>query len=317
MKRHTKAYIALAFICIVWGTTYLAIRIGVKDSFPAFLFAAIRQSVAGVIIMAAGYLMDRRVDLSRSNLLHQALIGFLLITVGNGLVTWGEKYISSGAAALICSLMPICMVIVGSLLPGKEKMNATVLTGMILGLGGVALIFRDNIADLANPAYLVGMISIFIATFSWSLGSVFNKRRISLINPVFNSGIQVAFGGMFLFMTSPIIDDYSNINLFDKDVLWSLAYLIVMGSVLAYTAYMFALKELPVGIVALYAYVNPLVAVLLGYIVLNEQLTWLTGLAFATIMSGVYLVNLGYRKQKKENKATIADEAARAMETRA
>jgi len=300
MSRNTKAYLALIFICIAWGTTYLAIRVGVLH-FPAFLFAAIRQLVSGAIILAIGLWMSRRVDLSKSNLLHQALVGFLLITMGNGLVTWGEKYVPSGVAALICSLMPMIAVIVNLIIAKHEKINALIVVGMIVGFAGVGLIFKDDIGEIGNTKYVMGAIATLIATMSWAIGSMINKKRISLINPVFNSGLQLLFGALFLLIVSPMVDDYTGMNFFHPEVIWSMSYLIVFGSVLAYTAYMFALKELPVGIVTLYAYVNPLVAVILGYFILNEPLTWFTALAFLSIVTGVYLVNYGYRRQHKKH----------------
>ena len=298
MTQTTKAYLALIFICIVWGTTYLAIRLAVLE-FPAFLLAAIRQSVSGIIILLIGYGMNKKVDLSKSNLIHQALIGFLLITMGNGLVSWGEKYIPSGVAALICSLMPICAVVINLVISKKDKLHITIIAGMLLGLAGVMLIFKDDVASLSDTKYLTGMLVTFIATSSWALGSVLNKKRNALINPTFNAGLQVIFGGVFLFLFSPSIDVYTNMQLFHKDVLYPLLYLILFGSVLAYTAYMFALKELPVGIVMLYAYVNPLVAVVLGYFWLHEKLTVYTLFAFIAIVSGVYIVNYGYKQQQK------------------
>ncbi|RYZ37528.1 MAG: EamA family transporter [Sphingobacteriales bacterium] len=299
MSNQTKAYIALIFICIVWGTTYLAIRMAVLH-YPAFLLAAIRQLVSGAIIMAIGLMMSRKTDWSRSNLMHQAMIGFLLITMGNGLVTWGEKYVPSGVAALICSLMPIIAVLTNLVLSRRDKPNVFIVGGMIIGFLGVGLIFKDDVSDITNSAYLLGIVATFVATSSWAIGSVLNKKGTSKINPVFNSGLQLGFGGLFLLAGSPLIDDYSSMNLFHPEVIWPLVYLIIFGSVLAYTAYMFTLKVLPVGIVTMYAYVNPLVAVILGYLVLNEPLTWFTALSFISIMAGVTLVNYGYRKQHKE-----------------
>ena len=299
MTRQTKAYIALIFICIVWGTTYLAIRVAVVH-YPAFLFAAIRQVISGAIILGIGYWMSKKVDLSKQNLIHQAFVGFLLITIGNGLVTWGEKYVPSGVAALICSLMPMIAVLMNLTVSRKEKVNSYIVVGMIIGFAGVGLIFKDDVSDITNTAYMLGALATFIATSSWAIGSVINKKRISLVNPVFNSGLQVLFGGVFLFAGSPLIDNYSTMDFFHPEVIWPMIYLITFGSVLAYTAYMFVLKELPVGIVTMYAYVNPLVAVILGYLVLSEPLTWFTALAFASIVSGVYLVNYGYRKQHRE-----------------
>lgn len=299
-SQQAKAYLALIFICIVWGTTYLAIRIGVAH-FPAFLYAAIRQVLSGLIIMIIGFTISRKVDLSKGNLLHQALVGFLLITLGNGLVTWGERSVPSGVAALICSLMPIVAVIFNLFHSSREKLNSFIIAGMIIGFGGVGLIFKDDFAHVSGKAYLAGVAAIFIATSSWAIGSVLNKRRSAQVNPVFNAGLQLLFGGIFLFMGSPLMDDYSVMDFFHPDVMGSLIYLIVVGSVLAYTIYMFALKELPVGIVMLYAYVNPLVAVVLGYFILHESLTWFTALAFLSIVTGVYLVNYGYKKQHRAN----------------
>jgi drug/metabolite transporter (DMT)-like permease len=298
MTRQTKAYIALIFICIVWGTTYLGIRMAVMH-YPAFLFAAIRQVASAAIIIAIGLAISRKVDLSRSNLVHQAVVGFLLITVGNGLVTWGERSVPSGIAALICSLMPLVSVIASLVIYKEEKVNMFIVIGMIVGFAGVGLIFKDDVSGITNKAYLVGILATFIATSSWAIGSIINKKRKSGINPIFNSGLQLLFGGLFLFIFSPLIDDYNEMNFMHPEVLWPMVYLVIFGSVLAYTAYMYALKELPVGVVSLYAYVNPLVAVLLGYLVLSEPLTWITALSFISIVTGVYLVNFGYRKQHK------------------
>jgi drug/metabolite transporter (DMT)-like permease len=309
MSRQAKAYVALIFICFVWGTTYLAIRVGVVH-FPAFLYAGIRQVLSGIIIIIAALIGNRQTDLSRGNILHQAVIGFLLITLGNGLVTWGEKQIPSGVAALICSLMPIVAVLVNLIISKHEKINLFIVIGMIIGFAGVGIIFKDDVSSITNTDYFIGAGATLVATSSWAIGSVFNKKRTSAVNPIFNSGMQLLFGGLFLFLFSPVVDDYSNMVL-DSDVLWSLAYLIIFGSVLAYTAYMFALRELPVGVVTMYAYVNPLVAVILGYLILKEPLTWYTAMAFTCILTGVYIVNFGYRKQHR--KVAVKDFGNNAM----
>lgn len=294
--KNTKALIALIFVCLAWGTTYLALRIGVRH-YPAFLFAAIRQAVAGSIILIIALLLNRRLDLSVNNLKHQALIGFLLITIGNGLVTWAERIVPSGIAALICSLTPICVVIINVMQAKSERVNGTIVLGMLLGIAGIGLIFKDNLADLSNRAYLVGMLSIFLATCTWSLGSILSRKKTHEINPLANAGLQLFFGGIFLFISSLLWDDYSGeMNLFHPEVIGAMIYLIIIGSVLAYTAYIYAFKNLPVGIASLYAYINPMVAVVLGYLILDEQLTGFTVLAFITIIAGVYLVKYGYSR---------------------
>jgi drug/metabolite transporter (DMT)-like permease len=299
MTRQTKAYIALIFVCITWGTTYLAIRIGVMH-YPAFLFAGFRQTVSGIILMIIALMVNKKTDISRANIMRQMLIGFLMLTVGNGCVTWGEKYIPSGIAALICSMMPLFAVSFNLASSKRDKLNLMIGSGLVLGVCGVALIFRQNVADLSKPQYLGGMAATLLATCSWALGSIINKKNVSPVNAFFNSGMQLLSGGVFMLLISPVTDDYNNVVLWNTEGLLSLLYLIIFGSVLAYTAYMYALAELPVGIATIYAYINPLIAVVAGYLFLKEDLNLYTALAFATIAVSVFLVNKGYRKQHKE-----------------
>jgi len=303
MKNLTHAYLALVFVCIVWGTTYLAIRIGVLH-YPPFLFAAIRQVAAGLIIVPAGWLMYRKMDLSRQWLWRQAQIGFLMITLGNGVVTWAEQYVPSGVAALVCALMPFSTVIFGLVTPPRERPNGIVITGVMVGFGGVALIFRDNIADLADFRYLAAILGLFGATSAWALGSILSRRpKKDPVNPVFDAGMQLIFGGAFLFIGSIAFDDLTGFTWWAPAAFWSLIYLIVFGSVLAYTAYMYVLKKLPVGLATIYAYVNPLVAVILGYLVMQEPLTIWTAFAFILIIGSVFLVQQGYRVEQRKKVA--------------
>lgn len=300
MNQTTKAYLAIAFLGIAWGTTYLAIRIGVTH-YPAFLFAGMRQVIAGLLMAIFAIVVYRKADLSKEVILMNLMIGFLMIACGNGVVSFAEKTVPSGVAALICSMMPLNAVMLNIFINRDEKLNAIIIIGLLLAIAGVALIFKDNIADLANPVYLGGMIAIFFATMCWAYGSIKSKKLTNLKNPILNAAMQLFFGGAILLVVSPFIDSYENLEPFQPDAMKAMAYLVIVGSFLAFSAYMFALKVLPVGIVTLYAYVNPLVAVLLGYMILDERLTWFTGLAFVTIVSGVYLVNRGYKKEKLKN----------------
>lgn len=281
--------------------------------YPAFLFAGIRQLSAGIILMLAAYSVNRKLDWNREHILRNALIGGLMITMGNGLVTWGERYIPSGVAALICSMMPIFAVLFNLAQSKRDHFNATILAGMLLGTVGVGLIFKDSIKDFTNTVYIAGMMATLVATSSWALGSLISKRNTKQTNPMFNSGMQLFWGGVFLFVFSPFIDDYHNIDYANSNALLALGYLIIFGSVLAYAAYNFALGSLPVGVVTLYAYVNPLVAVVMGYLLLKEPLNIYTALAFVTIAIGVYLVNIGYRRQHKTSANKEAEDALSAL----
>lgn len=312
MTKQTKAYLALAFICVVWGTTYLAIRVGVMH-YPAFLFAGIRQLSAGVILIPIALMFNKQTDLSRKNILRQMLMGFLMLTVGNGGVTWAEKYIDSGIAALLCSMMPLFAVMFNLMSSKKDHFNATIGFGLLLGICGVGLIFRQNIADLAKPEYIGGILCIFIATAGWALGSTLNKSATKSVNPLFNSGMQLFFGGVFMLCISPVVDDYTGMQLWNTDGLLSLIYLITFGSVLAYAAYMYVLNVLPVGIATIYAYVNPLIAVVAGYLFLDEAMNIYIALAFVAIVVSVYLVNIGYRAQQKTAEQLLKSKMAAAF----
>jgi drug/metabolite transporter (DMT)-like permease len=302
MTRTTKAYAAEIYICIVWGTTYLAIKLGVAH-YPPFLFAGVRQTIAGVLLMITALILNKQKDLSLRNISQQMLIGFLMLTVGNGCVTVGLKHISSGVSALICSMMPIFAVLFNLMSSQRDKFNMTIGAGLLLGACGVGLIFRNNIEDLAKPAFIGGIALTLLATCSWALGSMKNKKNGNKINPFFNSGLQLLFGGVFMLIISPFADNYANLQLWNTEGMLSLIYLIIFGSVIAYAAYMYALNVLPVGLATIYAYINPLIAVVAGYLFLKEGLNLFTMLAFITIAVSVYLVNKGYRKQHAEIKS--------------
>jgi drug/metabolite transporter (DMT)-like permease len=295
-----KALIALTYICFIWGTTYLAIRIGVLH-FPAFLFAGIRQSIAGLLLIPFALYFNKQKDLSLRNIGRQMLIGFLMLTLGNGCVSWGEKFVPSGVAALICSIMPMFAVGFNLISNPKDHFNLLIALGMFLGVAGVALIFRQNLADLGNPAYLKGMASVFLATCTWALGSIINKKDSQARNPMFNSALQLFFGGIFMLLLSPWVDDLHHINWHQPHAFAALLYLIIFGSLIAYAAYMYALTHLPLGLATIYAYINPMVAVVLGFLVLHETLNLFTALSFIAIALGVWLVNRGYKKAHQKS----------------
>jgi drug/metabolite transporter (DMT)-like permease len=196
--------------------------------------------------------------------------------------------------------MPLFAVSFNLLSSKKEHFNTTIGAGVLLGLLGVALIFRNNVADLTKPAYLAGILSVLLATASWAWGSMINKKDTAPVNVFFNSGLQLLFGGIFMLLISPLADNYQGLQLWNTQGILALLYLIVFGSTLAYAAYMYAINALPVGIATLYAYINPLIAVIVGAIFMNEDLNMYTGLAFVAIVISVYMVNMGYRKQHKE-----------------
>jgi drug/metabolite transporter (DMT)-like permease len=300
----TKAYLAYAYVAIIWGTTYFAIRVAVLH-YPPFLMAGVRQIISFFIIAAIALSMNKSVNFSKQNLIRNAIIGFLMITVGNGVVSAAERVIPSGVASLVCSMMPISVVVLNLLFSKSERPTWVISLGMFLGFSGVALIFRNDLAALRDPRYLIGIFATLIATFGWGGGSILSKRWGNPVNPMMDAGVQVGFGGIFLLVFSPLVDNYEVADWYDTNALWALIYLIIFGSVIAFTAYRYALKHLPVGLVTSYAYINPLVAVLIGFFA-GELVTGWTILSFIAIIAGVAIVNTGYQRRRKMKEADLA-----------
>ena len=306
-NRNTAAYLALALVCLVWGTTYLALRIGV-ETFPAFLFSAIRQLTAGSLLFGLLLLSKKKLNITRRVLITQSIAGTLMIGLGNGLVGWAEIYIPSGLASMITSILPLFVVII-SYASGVERkaLNRHISGGLLLGCVGIALIFRDNLSDLTNPNYLYGILVTFIACFAWSAGTVFSKHNQVPGNAFVNAAIQLSSGSIIIFLLSLLFDDYSMLAEVSTNSILALIYLIIVGSLIAYGCFLYALERLPAGLVSIYAYINPMIAIVLGFLILNEKITWFTALAFLTIITSVYFINKGYALQKAADTVTDAE----------
>lgn len=298
------AYLALAAVCIVWGTTYLALRVGVTQ-FPPFLFSLLRFIFAGPILIAFMLFVAKVPFPKKDNIINQAIGGFFMITLGISVVGWAETYVSSGLAAIICSVMPIWTILINFSLNRNEKPNLLIGLGLLAGLGGIVLIFGEHLSEFSTSNYTFAIIAIFLANISWALGTVWIKKKNQNSNPFLNAGLQMFFGAVFLIPVSLILDNYNAVQ-WSNEVLISLTYLILIGSVAGYACYSYAIKKLPMTIVSLYAYINPIVAVILGWLMLSEKLNFKIGLSIVITIAGIYLVNRGYNaKQTKKETASL------------
>lgn len=302
IEKNILAYLALAAVCIIWGTTYLGLRIGVTQ-FPPFLFSIIRFLTAGPILILVVLLTRAAPWPDRKVLFNQAVSGLFMVTLGISMVGWAEMYISSGVAAIICSMMPIWTVLINVFFTKDEQPNGLIVLGLVTGLTGIILIFGEHLSEFSNSNYLLGIVLTFAANLCWAIGSIWIKKKNSNSNPFLNAGLQMLFGGIFLMPFTLLLDDYSRIN-WNAPVVYSLAYMSLVGSVAAYTCYSYAIKKLPMTLVSLYAYINPIVAVLLGWLVLDEKLNLRIALAIVVTIAGIYIVNKGY--QLKATKRTQA-----------
>lgn len=286
-------YLALAAVCIIWGTTYLVLRIGVTQ-FPPFLFSMIRFLFAGPLLLTIVFTLGKASWPDRQTIFNQAVTGFFMVTIGVSVVGWGEMYISSGVAAIICSVMPIWTIIINLIISKDERPNWLIGVGLVTGLSGIVMIFGEHLAEFGNSDYRTGIVMTFAANICWAFGSIWAKKKNQTSDPFLNAGLQMVLGGLMLIPFSLAFDDYSSIQ-WNNEVAFSLIYIILIGSVAAYACYSYAIKKLPMTLVSLYAYINPIVAVILGWLVLHEKLNFRIGVAILITVVGIYIVNRGYQ----------------------
>ena len=282
-------WVALVVVYVVWGSTYLAIRVGVS-TLPPFMLAGVRYLVAGVLLYPVAVRMGgtelRRTDRpGRRQWLAAAIIGLLLLTIGNGGLTYGEQSVESGLAALLVATVPLWMLGADRILNGRA-ITLRAAAALVLGLIGVAVLARPSPAGT-----IVGVVVILVASASWGAGSVLSQRLALPARPLVGSGMQMLVGGGLLLVLSVASGEWSTFAL--SQVSWAsfaaLAYLIGPGSILALSCYVIALKTLPTSTVATYAFVNPVVAVALGAWLLDERLTLSTLVGAAILIVSVAL----------------------------
>jgi drug/metabolite transporter (DMT)-like permease len=302
MNGQTKAYVALALVCFFWGTTFLAARIGVSG-FPALFFMGTRNVVAGLLLLAFLMIKDRSARRTWNDVKLQIIPGLGMITFGTGIVGWCVQYIPSGLAALIYTSIPLFTILVNLAAKSEERINKHIASGVLLGLAGIMLVFKDNLEYLADRQSSMGIWVALGSCVSWCLAGLYVKKHPGRTDPFFNAAIQMTAGGLGLFTLSAMAEDWGSLPPVSLKSLLALIYLILFGSILTFGAYLYAMSKLPAGLVSIYAYVNPLVALILGALVLDEQVTWLTALAFMVTMGGVFMVNFGYQLQKKKQRA--------------
>ena len=289
-KENFRAYLAWAAICLIWGTTYLAIRIGVHD-FPPVLFAGLRWLIAGpiliIILKLRGYKLPTLTDIK-----HLAIVGILLIGIGNGMVVFAEQWVPSGLTALLIATDPLWIVGIESLLPGGPGLNSKIIVGVLLGLAGVTLIFGSNLSAVLTTQYLVGILGLMFCVLSWSSGTLYSKYKKVTVHPLMGAAVQMSIAGTGLSLLGVIIGEPSYLHLTQNGV-FAFLYLLVFGSFIAYGSYIYAVANLPVAFVSTYAYINPVIALFLGWLILDEKLNYIMLIGAIVILIGVYTVKRG------------------------
>ncbi len=279
-----------ASVYILWGSTYLAIRYGVLDLPPA-LMAGSRFLIAGVIMLA--WLRWKRVPLPPSHMMGPiALTGLLLLFGGNYLVTWSELTVSSGMAAVIIANLPFFMAGLEATRPDGERLSPLGVLGLLVGFAGTMILMWPKLATLGDHGLrdFRGEMALLGANLCWATGSIYSKHRVRGVAPLMAVGLEMFIAGVALTAAGLLFGEASRFHLTPRSA-GAVAWLVVAGSLLGYSSYIWLLNHVPAAKVATYAYVNPVIAVLLGWLFLDEGVDWRMGLGTAVILGGVAVVN--------------------------
>lgn len=289
----SKALFALALVCILWGTTWIASKEGVKHM-PALQLASIRQLIAGTLYV--GFFLYKKIPLPKGKEWIPVLVlSFLNFIMSNGLSTLALHYnISAGLGAIIGAIFPLWIVVIG-LFASKDKMPTRAIIGMLLGFAGVCIIFYDHLADFLDPRFQLGILFSIIATWTWAIATLYTKQQAVNFNPYFSLGLQMLISGIFLAGFTKVTGASVPLSAIPWQSWAAIAYLIVFGSLIAFICYLYALQNLPTEQASIYAYINPIVAVLCGWIVFGEEVTIYITIGGLVTLAGVYLVNRAFK----------------------
>jgi drug/metabolite transporter (DMT)-like permease len=285
------AYIAFAAVCVFWGTTYLGIKVAL-ETVPPFLLGGMRFTLAGSVLAVALRLLGHEwPDWRRAPTFF--LIGLAMLGFGNGGVVWAEQFMASGLVAVLVASTPFWMVGIESL-AGGERLTRRTVVGLSIGFSGILLlVWPDLVAAMSATSgwtWIGGLIATQLACVGWSVGSTISKQRLHDTDPLVSAAGQMLAGGLVMLAVSGVLGEYGRLTWTARSAA-AVAYLFVAGSLVGFVAYTYALRHLPMSIVSLYPYVNPIVAVVLGTWLLHEPLTWRIVLAIAVILGGSAVVS--------------------------
>ena len=292
-----KALIAYLLVCVVWGSTYLVIRIGVEE-LPPFLFAGLRFVAAGLLLLGGALLFGDKLPREARVWRDNAIVGILFFAGGNSFVVWAEQFTPSGVASVFVVTVALWIAFFDSIVPGgKSVLGWRVLVGLAIGFFGTTLLIGASPREILNSD-LRGPIALTLASASWAFGSVYYKRHPSTTSPYVGAALQMTFGGAVTALAGLALGEAPSWHLTAKG-LFSMTYLAIVGSIVGFTAYVYALKHAPATIVGTYAYVNPVIAVLLGWWILHEAVTGRTFVAMALILGAVVWIQFSDVLQRR------------------
>jgi drug/metabolite transporter (DMT)-like permease len=306
----TKVWIALLAIYIVWGSTYLAIRFAV-DTIPPFMMAGVRFLVSGLILYAWRRLAGDPAPTPRQ-WRSAAIVGLLLLLGGNGVVSWAEQRVASGIAALIVASIPLWVALIDAVRPHGIKPDWKIILGLLIGFGGIVLlVVSSGGQNTAEGVTIIGVVGLLLAAFLWSLGSIYGRDADMPQSSLLGTGIEMLAGSAGLFVAATLLGEWNALDLsaISTRSLLGLGYLILAGSLIGFTSYSWLLRNAPVSLVSTYAYVNPVVAIVLGAWLANEVLNLPIILSALVIIASVVVINTSKQARPQEHPETAASVA--------
>lgn len=289
-KPDFKLLFSLIIVGIVWGTTYLGIRVAV-ETIPPWFITSIRQGIAALIVLGILLYRKQLSWIGWHNLKFQLIPSLLMIVLANGFTTIAEQTVPSGLTSIMSALSPV-IIFIGSILFGIQKPSWKGLIGVLLGFLGVVFIFRNGLDDILDPNYKTGMLFLSIAILSWSAGTVYSKKHTHKSNNIaLNLFCQFTISSLIQFVLAFIFSSDTDVSSWSSRSILALLYLAVFGSVLAFFSYHYALKRVSAIQVSILNYVNTIIAVFLGWLLLDEVITTDFIIATALIILGVFIIN--------------------------
>lgn len=294
-KKDVKLIVALFAIAIVWGTTYLGIRIAVH-TIPAWFVAGFRQVVASSVLLSILLYKKEFKWIGWKSLGRQILVASLMIIIANGMTTVAEESIPSGLTSLLTALSPI-IVFLGSLVFGLQKPSLKGFIGVVIGFSGVAFIFRDGIGDILDPNYKTGITYLAVAISGWAAGTIYTKKYAHKSSNIFlDLFYQFAYAAVAQLIIASLVSSDTDFNSWTWQSMAAVVYLGVFGSVVGFFCYNYALKTVSATEVSILSYFNTIIAIFLGWLILNETVTYDLLIATVLIILGVFITN--YKKKE-------------------
>ncbi|MCK5128469.1 MAG: EamA family transporter [Clostridiales bacterium] len=286
MKDNTKALLAYLAVCFFWGSTYIAMKIGVKD-LPPLLFSSSRLLIAGSIMLIYAKIKGLPFPKGIGETAKISLVGFLMLTGGMGLFVTSAQWLDAGVASIMVASVPLMMASIEVFILKEKKISALGVIGLLIGFGGI--VFLSMGVNGIGNANIKGVFFILSACLFWSIGSVYSKRVKTESALVTNIAIQMLAGGFVLLIIGLSLGEASRFVLTMNSAL-AIIYLVIFGSIIGYSAYIYVLKAWPIAKAGTYAYINPVIAVLLGALILGESITYKVVISLIIILTGVLLV---------------------------